>query len=282
MKLSCFTDEISQDLEHALDVMREYGVEGAELRGIWDKNIGSLADAEANEAKKLLDDKGIACSCIGSPLLKCELYKSGGEKIMQETREQQAKLLERCIRMAEIFETDVIRVFSFWERGDMTPEVEDAIVQALAEMAEAAAKTGKILALEGEPSCYVRTSAEIARILDRLNFPNMKAAWDPSNGFCVGEALPYPEGYELLRNRIAHIHIKDCMRLLNGSVRLAVIGEGEIDYAGLFAALLRDGYKGYVSLETHYTPLGGTPEDGTRLFLLGLRHLVDNARSGGG
>ena len=280
MKLSCFTDEISQDLAHALDVMCEYGVEGAELRGLWDKNISGLTDAEAKDAKKLLDTKGIACSCIGSPLLKCEMYPpGGGEAEAAQIREQQLAMLERCIRMADIFGADVIRVFSFWERGEMIGEVEDVISAALSEMAEIAAKSGKIIALEGEPTCYVRTSEEIARILRRVNLPNMMAAWDPSNGFCVGEELPYPEGYELLKGRIAHIHIKDCLRTLDRGTRLVMIGEGKIDYKGLFAALITDGYEGYVSLETHYTPLGGTPEQGTRLFLTGLRYLLDNARA---
>ena len=288
MKLSCFTDEISQDpayaftgrdLAYALDVMREYGVQGAELRGVWDKNISDLTDAEAKDARKLLDAKGVACSCIGSPLLKCELYPpGGGEAEAAQIREQQLAKLRRCIRMAEIFGTDVIRVFSFWKRGEMIAEVEDAIVAALLEMAEIAAKSGKIIALEGEGSCYVATSEEIAHILSRVNLPNMMAAWDPSNGFCGGEELPYPEGYELLKGRIAHIHIKDCLRTLNGGIRLMVIGEGEIDYKGLFAALISDGYKGYVSLETHYTPLGGTQEQGTRVFLTGLKYLLDNAR----
>ena len=46
MKLSVITDEISQDFEHALDVMAEYGVTGAELRGLWSVNI---ADLSAND-----------------------------------------------------------------------------------------------------------------------------------------------------------------------------------------------------------------------------------------
>ena len=39
LKLAVITDEIDSDLGHALDVMAEYGVQGAELRQLWDKNI---------------------------------------------------------------------------------------------------------------------------------------------------------------------------------------------------------------------------------------------------
>jgi L-ribulose-5-phosphate 3-epimerase len=39
------------------------------------------------------------------------------------------------------------------------------------------------------------------------------------------------------------------------------IGEGEVDYVGQFSALVRDGYDGYLSLETHWRPVTQLPED---------------------
>ena len=40
MKLGVITDGISRDLEHALQVMQEFGVQYAELQFIWEKEIG--------------------------------------------------------------------------------------------------------------------------------------------------------------------------------------------------------------------------------------------------
>jgi hypothetical protein len=42
MRPAAITDEISQDFEHALGVLLEYGVRDAELRGLWGTNILDL------------------------------------------------------------------------------------------------------------------------------------------------------------------------------------------------------------------------------------------------
>jgi hypothetical protein len=51
VELSVITDEISMDFDHALDVMLECGVKGAELRSLWDTNIGDLSDERIERAK---------------------------------------------------------------------------------------------------------------------------------------------------------------------------------------------------------------------------------------
>ena len=56
--------------------------------------------------------------------------------------------------------------------------------------------------------------------------------------------------------------------------RWCVIGDGQIGYDEHFEALRRDGYRGWISLETHYIPQGGTPEDGSRACLSALRRYL--------
>jgi sugar phosphate isomerase/epimerase len=84
---------------------------------------------------------------------------------------------------------------------------------------------------------------------------------------------------------MVHMHVKDG-RIVNTpdqgpQPQWCVVGEGEIDYAGHFAALRRDGYTGYVSLETHYIPKTGRgeggkglPEDGSRPCLAALQRFL--------
>ncbi len=48
---------------------------------------------------------------------------------------------------------------------------------------------------------------------------------------------PYPSGYEAAAPHIAHVHIKDARATDDGKLRWTVVGDGEIDYAGHFAAL---------------------------------------------
>lgn len=277
MKLSVITDEISQDLEHAIQVMQEYNVVGAELRGLWNVNIADIDDMAARRAKKLLDASGIKVSSIASPFYKCDLFESEGvakgplHLATPRDLSEQMDMLQRCIDLAHFFETRIIRVFSFWKRGELTPEIEQRIVDAFAEPVELAEREGVVLALENEHACFVGKGVEAARVVRAVNSSHLQVCWDPGNAFCVGES-PYPDGYEAVQSFVAHVHVKDAVRE-NGDVRFVVVGTGIIDYAGQFDALRRDGYTGWVSLETH-ARIDGDSEKASRLSLQSLREWI--------
>jgi len=280
MKVAVITDEISMDIEHALDVMREYGASSAELRSIWDKNITDLPSDDVARVRRIVQDKGFTVCCIASPFFKCELgdERTGDLGMTHQARErafsEQKDLLERCFRLADTFGTNLVRVFSFWRRKEMTPELQHRIVEEFAEPVAMAEKAGKILALENEHACYLGTGAETVPVLRQISSPWLRAVWDPGNSFAAGGEVPYPDGYKGIREYIVHVHLKDAVRRPDGKARFVVMGEGEIDYRGQFAALRADRYDGYLSLETHYAPEGGTKEEGSRQCLAALREML--------
>ena len=51
-----------------------------------------------------------------------------------------------------------------------------------------------------------------------------------------------------------HVHVKDGRRVGREEAEWLPVGEGEVDYRGLIKALVMEGYKGYLSLETHWRP----------------------------
>jgi len=281
MKLSAITDEISQDFEHALDVLCEYGAAGAELRGLWGTNIADLSKEQVRRAQKALDAAGIAVSCLASPFYKCDMDSSqatvAGRMHLAQPRgyDEQIAMLNKLCDLAEAFETSLIRVFAFWRRGPLTPEVEDHIVAAFERPLEIAERRDVVLCLENEHSCYLGTGAEVARVKARIANPRLKICWDPGNALAAGE-VPYPDGYEAVRGNVAHVHIKDAV-VVNGEPSWCIVGEGVIDYKGQFAALRRDGYEGYISLETHYVPQGGSSEDGSRPSLAAIKRLIEGS-----
>lgn len=278
MKLSVITDEISMDFEHALDVMLEYGAKGAELRSLWGTNIVDLPDDQIERAKKALDDRGMVVSCIASPLFKCDLWETEGSAVGRTHQaqdrglSQQIAVLERCIHLSGVFETPFIRIFAFWKRGDLTDNTEKEIISVFEDPAVRAEKADVILALENEHSCYLGTGSEIARVIKAVNSPGLRAVWDPGNAFCAGE-VPYPDGYEAVRDYIVHVHIKDVV-WENDKPKFVCIGDGNIDYDGQLRALIADGYDGYLSLETHYRP-GGISEEGSRQCLASLKEMLE-------
>jgi sugar phosphate isomerase/epimerase len=280
MKLAVITDEIDDDLDRALDVMLEYGVRGAELRQLWDKNIADAPRDYLDRAKAAVEKRGMTVVGIASPFYKCDLPGSetaGPAGPLHSATARglagQIDMLERMIGAAQFFDTTLIRVFSFWKRGPLTPGIEETIVDAFAEPAALAESAGVTLGLENEHACFVATGGQAGRIVREIGSPAVRVIWDPGNAFFAGER-PYPIGYEAVRGLIAHVHVKDA-GVAAGAAEPAwtVVGEGEIDYKGQLAALRADGYDGYLSLETHYRG-GATKEASSRSCLEGLLALL--------
>jgi L-ribulose-5-phosphate 3-epimerase len=72
------------------------------------------------------------------------------------------------------------------------------------------------------------------------------------------------------------MHCKDVVRKPDGSSEWAPVGRGIIDFVSQFRALMKDGYTGTVSLETHWQG-GGTPEESTRQSMRGLKEQLQKA-----
>jgi sugar phosphate isomerase/epimerase len=280
MKLAVITDEIDTDLEHSLAVMAEYGVHGAELRQIWDKNIAEAPREYWQRAKDLLDARGMSVVGIASPFYKCDLPGAEPEGPAGPLHSASARglgdqiaLLERCIEAAQFFDTQLIRTFSFWKSGPLTPKQEETIADAYAEPSQMAERAGVTLVIENEHACCLGTAAQTARVLEEIASPSVRAVWDPGNAFMAGEE-PFPTGYDAIKDFVAHVHVKDAA-VPEGALtpEWTVVGEGRIDWAGQLAALRRDGYSGWLSLETHYNG-HATKEASSRACLEGLLKLL--------
>ena len=278
--IAAITDEFSPDLETALGVMKEIGMGGAELRVVWGKNILDLSDGELEEARKVVRSRGFKVISIASPILKCILPNSPPVDsrfqhdvfASKHTFGDQPRLAERAFRIARQFEARIIRVFSFWR----TVEPEKCfggVVGALRDLVEKAAEQNLIIGLENEHACNIATGAETARVLAEIKHPNLKVVWDPANAYVAGEN-PYPEGYGLLPpERIVHVHAKDCH--LEGHAPIwGPLGTRAIEWKGQIEALIRDGYSGYLSLETHWPGPGGDKLEASRICGWNLRGLA--------
>jgi sugar phosphate isomerase/epimerase len=72
------------------------------------------------------------------------------------------------------------------------------------------------------------------------------------------------------------MHCKDIIDKPDGKTEWMAMGRGIIDYVGHFRELKRDGYRGTVSLETHWRG-AGTPEESTRQSMAGMKELLRRA-----
>jgi sugar phosphate isomerase/epimerase len=280
LPIAAITDEFSPNLARTLPYLREIGMTGAELRVVNGKNIMDLNDDELLRAKDLLAEAGLTVVSIASPLLKCVLPNAPDVDsrfqhdifASKHTFADQSRLAERAFQIAKLFGARIVRVFSYW-RTVRPEECFEAIAAALTELAEKAAAADLIVGLENEHACNIGTAAESAKILAAVTHPNLKLVWDPANAMVAGEN-PFPRGYGLLpKDRIAHVHAKDC-HMEGDKPVWGPLGTRHVDWKGQIAALVSDGYRGYISLETHWPGPNQDKVEASRICGWNLRGLV--------
>jgi len=283
-KLSVITDEISQDFGHALEVAaKEFAVGYVEMRGLWNKNIVNLDEKEVAEVKRLLAKYDLKVTDIASPLFKVDWpgapkskYSPTGDAYKASfTFEQQDEVLDRAAAMAKAFGTNKVRLFDFWRLEDDKPYRKE-MDEKLREISEKAAKKEIVLILENEYECNTATGPESARLLAAVKNKNFFLNWDPGNAARLGDKA-FPEGYALLpKDRIGHMHLKDVKKKADGSFDWECMGRGIIDYEAQFRAMMRDGYRGTMSLETHWNGTGNM-EESSRQSMAGTKELLRKA-----
>jgi L-ribulose-5-phosphate 3-epimerase len=283
-QLSVITDEISQDFGHAVEVAaKEFGVGRVELRGLWNKNVVNLDAKDVAEAQNLLKKYDLKVTDIASPLFKVDWPGAPKSKYSPKgtsygasfSFEQQDEVLERAANMAHAFATNRIRLFDFWRLEDDKPFRKD-MDEKLREISAKAAGQSMILILENEYECNTATSPEAARTLAAVQNKNFFLNWDPGNAARLGDKA-FPEGYALLpKERIGHMHLKDVKRKPDGDYDWECMGRGIIDYEAQFRAMMRDGYRGSMSLETHWNGAGNI-EESSRQAMTATKELLRKA-----
>jgi L-ribulose-5-phosphate 3-epimerase len=291
--LAVIAEEISDDFEVALSVAQELGIEAIEFGSLWGEPLGIASQESLQRAKALIDASGLKICSVGPMTFKnIVLGHVPVEHIADEPAFQdQMWLLKRQLDAAKFLGAPMLRVYSFRREGmiglgnpsprlprggPFPPEMLAKVVAALRIACQAAEQVGVPLALENVRSCWANSGYNQSLILEQVNSPWLKAIWDPSNGFVSGEEDYFPTAYARVKPYMAHVQVKDAVVVdaARGLTRWERIGDGSVDFAGQLAALRDDGYTGYVSIETHWSPPGGNPEANTRATYAGLMDVL--------
>jgi sugar phosphate isomerase/epimerase len=245
-KTSVITDEISQDLAIAVDLAKQFQLDAVEIRGAWTKGPQDLTPDELKQAKDLVEAAGMAVCGVAPPLFKCELDDT-------EAIQEHLGILRRSAAAAHALGTERVRGFAFWKHGRLEDR-KDRILPHLKEAARIAEGEGVVFALENEYATANNNVRRTLELLEAVDSPAMRLLYDPGNDVHDEEGEPaWPDSYEMARGRIDHMHLKDPKRdPETGEVTTRPIGEGDIHAEDLMRALIRDGYDGAISLETHY------------------------------
>lgn len=269
IKLGVTTDEIDEDPVIASKFLKEFTLTHAEVRNVWGKYNTSQPLEKIRELKGIFDQHGIQTSVLGTGFFKVPL--PGDDAKGRAALDNQWSLLDIAFERAKILGTDKIRVFAFTYRDGTkpTPEHYPRIYELVSEAARRAKAKGFRLALENVGSSYVSTGAEAAEILKAVKTDNFGLTWDPNNAGASGEKA-FPEGYKKLDPaRIFHVHLRDYKPNAEGKMEWCAVGDGIMDNLSQIRTLLKTGYQGTFTLETHYkSPLGKAHASRTSLTAL--------------
>ena len=72
-KIGVIGDEISQDFQTVVNVVKELNLDSIEIRSVWDKPPQELTESDINEMKRILDGTGVQIVGIASPFFKCDI-----------------------------------------------------------------------------------------------------------------------------------------------------------------------------------------------------------------
>lgn len=237
--LSGFGDEIDDDPAVQIAVLQALGANYIEVRSAWGTNIVDLSDDQLAALAGLLKEKGMQVSAIASPI---------GKVDVSLPVEHEVERLRRAANAAKVLGAKYIRIFSFYY-GESVPveSIRDSVIERMKALAAVAEEEGVVLLHENEKDIFGDVPDRVLDIIESVDSPALKVAWDAANFVQVG-VKPFDEAYAKLRPHLEYLQVKDAL-FSNGHVVPA--GEGDGDVLRTVEALKADGFTGFASLEPH-------------------------------
>ncbi len=259
-KISAFADEIDNDIEEQARVLLKEGIYHVELRVWGETTLVDLSKDNLRRMKHVIRKNEFIVSDIASPI---------GKIPVTDDFEQHFVLFKKYVEMAKFFETKMMRVFSYYCPQDRPPEeFGNEVIRRMRKKAEFAANNAITLVMENERRLYGNIGSRCWEILETIDSPFLRLAFDPQNFLAEGER-PFTDNFDALSKFVAHVHIKDGKLNEPDTFLCAGAGDGEIKQ--LLAALKQKNYRGFLSIEPHLGIFGEADKD-TRIKLFHDAH----------
>lgn len=208
--LAAFADEAGQSLSEQIDALKRNNIKLIELRSIDGKNVLDFSFEEALKYQEEFKKNGLQVFSIGSPIGKVDidcdfnLYKE--------------KVIKAC-RLAKIFETKKIRIFSFFKAY----EKKELVFLYLNEMVKIAKEFEVELYHENEKDIFGDTLIRVKEIMDNVH--GLRFVYDPANYLQVNQDSN--QTIKELMYKTDYFHIKDVIAS-TGELVPAGYGDGQI------------------------------------------------------
>ena len=236
-KITGFADEIAQELDTQIESLQRLGIRYVEMRGVDGNNLIYHSDEKVKEIKKKLDDAGIALSALGTPL---------GKIGIEDPFEKHFEEFKRAVEVAHMMDAVNLRMFSFYIPEGENAKWKTAVWERMGQFVDYASANDAVVLHENEKGIYGEKAPECLELMKDFAGDHFKAIFDFAN--FVQAQQDTLEAYEMLKDYIAYIHVKDA-RLENGVVVPSGYGDGNVQE--ILKKLFAKGFDGFLSLEPH-------------------------------
>ena len=211
----------------SLAVAKRIGLDGVQVTFAPPDSAVDLRDEKTRQAyRDASRETGIAIAslCIGALNQKPYASDPDAEPWVQQCIEVMPKMGQKIV------------LIPFFDKGDIKgkPDLQDAVIRRFKRVAPQAEKAGVILGIESTLDVD-----DHLRILDGVGSPAVKVYYDVANMHYAGYDI-FKEMRTLGADRICQIHLKERNHLL---------GNGEVDFAGVRDTIGEIGYDGWLIIE---------------------------------
>lgn len=246
--------------DETLRFVREIGGECIELCTVPGAHRGTLDLSPSNRlrVKEMVGEAGLQISAVAG-------YNDFSFSDYARLRDE-VKRLRGYMELAANLGCPLVRAFG----GDFRPNVEredviDSIVRGFRESVKWADEYNVRLALENHGR-LVNHAPSMARIVEEVGSERLRVTLDTGNFRWAGYSLKEVRRFlSMLVPYTVNVHLKDGVLGKDGTMQFLPLGEGELDIAGIIAALRRAGYSGPLCSEFEGAgdPKGVLGSDGT-------------------
>jgi sugar phosphate isomerase/epimerase len=270
--LTGFADEIASDINDQILVLTSINQSYLEFRGANGKGVAGYSEEEAAGLKKLLDNNRIKVSAIGSPI---------GKISITEDFEKHFEAYQHIVKLAKIFNTRYIRIFSFYiPQGEDPALYKQEVFNRMRQLVDYAGEQDIHLLHENEKDIYGDNEVRCLELMEEFYGEHFWCIFDFANFVQCG--VDTVKAYHLLRPYINYIHIKDAMK---DTKEVVPPGHGDGHLTEILKDLDKSGYQGFLSLEPHLADFIGLrslerdvkerkKSDGEAAYLLAYRELL--------
>lgn len=241
-------------LEEVMSVSSRAGFEAIELNLYAPDGVGFTLDTTAAEAEaigRLARNYGLQLRSLSTGLMGRNPLSSPDASV----REQGRRVVLKQLELAQLLGIDTVLVVPGFVNAETSyDQCYERSQRELVTLAAEAEKRRVRIGVENVWNKFLLSPLEMARYLDEIGSPNVRAYFDVGNVLLFG----FPEHWiRILRERIVKVHVKDFKTAVGNGGGFVPLLAGDVNWAAVRTALQDIGYADTLTAEV--SPYAGDP-----------------------